>query len=219
MRSQCLQTNYGSGQGRDRTGDTRIFSPLLYQLSYLAFAVPKSFKPTMPRNVTQWVAHALREPESAGKGRLCSASGQPGLGPVQHAKLKCYLYSAFVSTTPIHPLLFPTQHRLAPAVQSLQSPASFFRKTPKWQQTPLKVIGNQVARHGYFQPTFECRPPNQRVANDVLAGGWAESHSQQAGSTQATPTTLTAALRCLAAKGTGKFKRIALRSGVNRQPD
>ena len=24
------------GQGRDRTGDTRIFSPLLYQLSYLA---------------------------------------------------------------------------------------------------------------------------------------------------------------------------------------
>ena len=23
-----------SGQGRDRTGDTRIFSPLLYQLSY-----------------------------------------------------------------------------------------------------------------------------------------------------------------------------------------
>ena len=27
--------NFG-GQGRDRTGDTRIFSPLLYQLSYLA---------------------------------------------------------------------------------------------------------------------------------------------------------------------------------------
>jgi hypothetical protein len=25
-----------SGQGRGRTGDTRIFSPLLYQLSYLA---------------------------------------------------------------------------------------------------------------------------------------------------------------------------------------
>ena len=24
-----------SGQSRDRTGDTRIFSPLLYQLSYL----------------------------------------------------------------------------------------------------------------------------------------------------------------------------------------
>jgi hypothetical protein len=24
------------GQGRDRTADTRIFSPLLYQLSYLA---------------------------------------------------------------------------------------------------------------------------------------------------------------------------------------
>jgi hypothetical protein len=27
-----------SGQGRDRTGDTRIFNPLLYQLSYLASA-------------------------------------------------------------------------------------------------------------------------------------------------------------------------------------
>ncbi len=27
--------NYG-GQGRNRTTDTRIFSPLLYQLSYLA---------------------------------------------------------------------------------------------------------------------------------------------------------------------------------------
>src|SRR3954463_15768957 len=27
----------GGGQGRNRTSDTRIFSPLLYQLSYLAF--------------------------------------------------------------------------------------------------------------------------------------------------------------------------------------
>ena len=26
----------GSGQGQNRTADTRIFSPLLYQLSYLA---------------------------------------------------------------------------------------------------------------------------------------------------------------------------------------
>ena len=31
----------GGGQGRDRTGDTRIFSPLLYQLSYLATAFSK----------------------------------------------------------------------------------------------------------------------------------------------------------------------------------
>ena len=31
----------GGGQGRDRTGDTRIFSPLLYQLSYLATVVRK----------------------------------------------------------------------------------------------------------------------------------------------------------------------------------
>ena len=32
-----------SGQGRSRTADTRIFSPLLYQLSYLAgYGVPQS---------------------------------------------------------------------------------------------------------------------------------------------------------------------------------
>ena len=32
---EAMQENRESGQGRDRTGDTRIFSPLLYQLSYL----------------------------------------------------------------------------------------------------------------------------------------------------------------------------------------
>lgn len=30
-----------SGQGRDRTADTRIFSPVLYQLSYLSSEGPK----------------------------------------------------------------------------------------------------------------------------------------------------------------------------------
>jgi hypothetical protein len=29
----------GGGQGRNRTADTRIFSPLLYQLSYLASSI------------------------------------------------------------------------------------------------------------------------------------------------------------------------------------
>ena len=33
--SYRLALSYG-GQGRNRTTDTRIFSPLLYQLSYLA---------------------------------------------------------------------------------------------------------------------------------------------------------------------------------------
>lgn len=32
-----------SGQGRDRTGDTRIFSPLLYQLSYLSYSFAIDF--------------------------------------------------------------------------------------------------------------------------------------------------------------------------------
>lgn len=34
MRRKCLSDK--SGQGGDRTPDTRIFSPLLYQLSYLS---------------------------------------------------------------------------------------------------------------------------------------------------------------------------------------
>ena len=34
--SVALSPCESSGQGRDRTADTRIFSPLLYQLSYLA---------------------------------------------------------------------------------------------------------------------------------------------------------------------------------------
>ena len=33
-RTQCMR--YGGGQTQIRTGDTRIFSPLLYRLSYLA---------------------------------------------------------------------------------------------------------------------------------------------------------------------------------------
>ena len=35
----CMSQRNG-GQGRNRTTDTRIFSPLLYQLSYLAKQVP-----------------------------------------------------------------------------------------------------------------------------------------------------------------------------------
>ena len=34
--SSCPYATYKNGQGRNRTDDTRIFSPLLYQLSYLA---------------------------------------------------------------------------------------------------------------------------------------------------------------------------------------
>ncbi len=33
------QGKKNGGKGRDRTGDTRIFSPLLYQLSYLATSI------------------------------------------------------------------------------------------------------------------------------------------------------------------------------------
>ena len=30
-----MQRDFGSGDGRNRTADTRIFSPLLYRLSYI----------------------------------------------------------------------------------------------------------------------------------------------------------------------------------------
>ncbi len=33
---RCKLLSHNNGQGRNRTADTRIFSPLLYQLSYLA---------------------------------------------------------------------------------------------------------------------------------------------------------------------------------------
>jgi hypothetical protein len=39
-----------SGQGRNRTGDTRIFNPLLYQLSYLANVEGRQ-SPSPPRLV------------------------------------------------------------------------------------------------------------------------------------------------------------------------
>ena len=38
-RSVILLTDLDGGQGRNRTTDTRIFSPLLYLLSYLAMPV------------------------------------------------------------------------------------------------------------------------------------------------------------------------------------
>jgi hypothetical protein len=36
MKGPSLPAGRDSGQGQNRTADTRIFSPLLYQLSYLA---------------------------------------------------------------------------------------------------------------------------------------------------------------------------------------
>ena len=41
-----------SGQGRDRTGDTRIFSPVLYQLSYLAVAADEALERAGKRSQT-----------------------------------------------------------------------------------------------------------------------------------------------------------------------
>lgn len=45
---------YG-GQRRDRTADTRIFNPLLYQLSYLAF-LPASFADSREEPILKRIA-------------------------------------------------------------------------------------------------------------------------------------------------------------------
>ena len=47
-----------SGQGRNRTGDTRIFSPLLYQLSYLSKA---GFHPLLHAPVLESYGHSVNE--------------------------------------------------------------------------------------------------------------------------------------------------------------
>ena len=51
------------GSGRNRTGDTWIFSPLLYQLSYRArMAVPTGLEPAIS-SVTDWhVNHYTTRP-------------------------------------------------------------------------------------------------------------------------------------------------------------
>jgi hypothetical protein len=49
FRNCLLRKALGSGQGRDRTADTRIFSPLLYQLSYLT-----GFSKVVTAKNTRW---------------------------------------------------------------------------------------------------------------------------------------------------------------------
>ncbi len=46
MKTACIAASRlrSGGQGRNRTVDTRIFNPLLYQLSYLA-SVPGDIRP------------------------------------------------------------------------------------------------------------------------------------------------------------------------------
>ncbi len=48
-----------SGQSRDRTGDLRIFSPSLYQLSYLSKSVSANNLGTVPRTRLLNILRAL----------------------------------------------------------------------------------------------------------------------------------------------------------------
>ena len=65
------------GSGRNRTSDTRIFSPLLYRLSYLAsiMAVPTRLELAIS-SVTDWhVNHYTMEPLVAEEGLEPTTSG------------------------------------------------------------------------------------------------------------------------------------------------
>src|SRR5262245_20196983 len=91
-------TEKGNGQGRNRTADTRIFSPLLYQLSYLA----------KKEGVSYWPVCSLSTGLSDFRSRrilpgfcLCAAFGQfrlfvgralqPGVDPVDFCEREVLL--------------------------------------------------------------------------------------------------------------------------------
>jgi hypothetical protein len=58
-KGNCLNLKgFSGGQGRNRTTDTRIFSPLLYQLSYLAAGERVRIRPACGGPVKQ--SEALR---------------------------------------------------------------------------------------------------------------------------------------------------------------
>jgi hypothetical protein len=42
-KANSIELAFGCGDGRDRTADTRIFSPLLYQLSYITIVISPPF--------------------------------------------------------------------------------------------------------------------------------------------------------------------------------
>ena len=46
MKRTAVAAVLGNAQNRNRTSDTRIFSPLLYQLSYLGKIAGVGFEPT-----------------------------------------------------------------------------------------------------------------------------------------------------------------------------
>src|ERR1019366_8078327 len=73
-----------SGQGRDRTADTRIFSPLLYQLSYLAKSAKSS--------------------RHTGLGQPCSSDSTAGGFPLASSGLRGYSCESYTQrpTTRIH---------------------------------------------------------------------------------------------------------------------
>ena len=54
--SRLLNRCAASGQGQNRTADTRIFSPLLYQLSYLAEIMQQK---NLADCLMRWECHCL----------------------------------------------------------------------------------------------------------------------------------------------------------------
>ena len=59
LASPCFIGGLGGGETRNRTGDTRIFSPLLYQLSYLAETQRRQKCKSLPIGQSESPLHSI----------------------------------------------------------------------------------------------------------------------------------------------------------------
>ena len=79
----CMWHVCNGGQGQNRTADTRIFSPLLYRLSYLAGAANTTNRASAPRGIKAprhlFVKSAVKSAVKSGCATFLSAAGQVGL--------------------------------------------------------------------------------------------------------------------------------------------
>ncbi len=106
---------YGDGgQGRNRTTDTRIFSPLLYQLSYLAkFYLHKPSLVCLPAPASD--RHGWRKCRFCRNKNLPAVAAVPGILPSTALVYPCTSFAGreavLRGNSPAHPLLCPLRAR------------------------------------------------------------------------------------------------------------